>query len=196
MLQSITNKKGYTLTELLVVITIIGMLTIGTFSSFGNITKQKGYLDTINEVDAILKEAHSQAIASRAQRAASNTNLEETPHEIKSIGVDIDLPTQKITVFQDTDESNSYNKANDEFIRAITIAKPASIRPMPGKSVAKITIMYRAPLADTNIYVDSDPVSRSKAEFVVADYFTDKYKRGTKFMILKSTGISLLSKLK
>lgn len=197
------NKSGFTLIELMVVIAIIGMLAGGAFTAYQRGLALNIYLGSVNEIDALIKETHSVAIASRAQITAQQNNEEEIDEEIKPIGITLttnntkSLPDspQELFSFQDLNENNQFDPA-DEVIRSISINNPASIKAIEGDTLQKLTIIYHPPRATANIYKDEDfSTSHKTASFMITDHFGN-YKRGKIFKFLRSTGIPLTSDLK
>jgi len=54
--------KGFTLIELLVVIALVGMLTLGSYISFGSYTKSQGLQTSLADVTQLLNVAKSKSL--------------------------------------------------------------------------------------------------------------------------------------
>lgn len=55
--------KGFTLLELLVVIALVGMLTVGSYMSFGSYSKSQGLQTSVADVTQVLNLAKSRSLA-------------------------------------------------------------------------------------------------------------------------------------
>jgi len=209
-MKTYTNKKAFTLVELLVVITIIGIMSLGLINGYVRAARTKVYLDAINEVDTALKEAHALAIASRAQEGARGTSSTEDVLDasLNPIGIYIPMNTDftrknlDIIVFQDNPDpdipgdvpNNQFDQDIDEIIRITTVAGPATLMPMTEGAYDSITVMYTPPRADAHLYLGSNLTpedSQAQVRFQLTNNFTRDFTRSTEFRFLKATGIHI-----
>ena len=196
------SKQGFTLIELMVAITIIGILIGGGVSAWQRASSLSRYLNATHEIDALIKEANALAIASRAQKTAQTAaEGKEIDALINPIGINIPIstknilpdPSQKVTIFQDNNLNNRFD-SDDEIINQNIITTPAAIKPADGETINQINIIYSPPRAQTNIYKGDDFInSAPEASFLVTNHF-DNYSKATRFKILRSTGVHITSK--
>lgn len=200
------NKKGFTLIELLIAIAILGILVTGGVATYQRTIRVNSYLNTINEVDALFKQAHSLAIASRAQTGAriignnsDITRIEQLQEKVDPIGIHIPLNNtqqreqQKILIFQDNNQNNRYD-ASDEIINETIPFDPNTIKALEGEeNINRITVIYTPPRATAQLFVNDEIApesSRKQIALRVTDHF-NRHKRSTIYRFLRSTGIPL-----
>jgi len=68
-----SDRRGFTLIEVLVVVTLIGILTIGSLSVFRSIVMRSQFAKTANSVVEMFEVARTQALASRLVVDSSNS---------------------------------------------------------------------------------------------------------------------------
>lgn len=174
------NAAGFTLVELLVVLTIIGITTAVAIPNFMASSRRSTFQAMVNEVSTLFEQARTQALASEL-----GSDLKTPPG---GYGIFINLASQKATLFvddfhagcglascrvnmnyADEDMANRvspdgiYTAGSDTVVKTITInsktymnllqlsGKKEDDTTWTGSATANITVIFTPPYAETSI---------------------------------------------
>ncbi|MBU0576989.1 prepilin-type N-terminal cleavage/methylation domain-containing protein [Patescibacteria group bacterium] len=147
-------KGGFTLSELIIVISIIGVITAIASNTYRNQRVQVEFTDSLTTVVSMIKTARNYAVTSRM--AYDGGELSVPP---EGYGIYINSNTGEFILFANVgSDPNAYDGSNDDVIEEeYTLPNNTVFEDMLSDScdgssgVDEVVIIFRPPLADASI---------------------------------------------
>lgn len=185
-------KRGFTLTELMVTVTIIGIIAIMAVPNYYQSSKRAKYEVAITEIISSIKDARNTSITGKFTGAAGSY---ETPPG--GYGVFIDKITGTLTSFIDVNEDQIYTVANDTTLSTYTLPSEITIKSMSGSKATNYTglpasntdissalILFQPPQGDA--FLNENDITKELIDLLIE---LERYD-GNKSKILKINKIS------
>lgn len=185
-------KKGFTLVELMVVVTIIGVLAVSTVPSYFRSQKNAKYENAVSEIISLFKETRNQAISGQF---VLNGTVQTTPEGGYGVFIDKASTPQKIVSFIDNKPTTKGNQifettpvANmDTILATFTLPTEITITTMSGALTSDRTgtptelntavVLFIPPQGDSYINENDNTKNLIDLNLVLKRYDNNKSKK-------------------
>lgn len=159
-------KSGFTLIELTVVITLIGIMAILTVPSYYGATKNAKYEESITEIISLIKDMRTNAIIGKF--TGTGAGYYSTP--VGGYGVFVDISNQNLTFFTDTDANGTYSIGSDDVLEIYTLPNETILKSASGTKSTDYTVIDTSNNIDPAIILFKPP----QAETILNENNTTK----------------------
>lgn len=162
------NKKGFTMIELLLVIMLIGLLSIASYSAYNGSVATFRFLSNYKSAMSLVRNARSYAIVNKDSKTVDRYGVRIQARDTNNPG--------KVILFEDTLNPYEYDSGTDKIVDEFDFVAPFVLSNVSKSDAMPVTLFYNMGSGDlTAKYGDAvPPLVFSKKDYPYLTFnFTD-----------------------